>query len=338
MIIPAELAQAYISLESTLKALQHYCEPILQGVAHSVNGKTVGRIKPVESVFSKIEKDQLKKPFEEIDDLYAATIIVPNETQLTEVETLIENNFIIEQKKPARTGKPEEFTFDVPQYILRLQDDPSRDRGSVLTRLKFELQVKTEMQAAASTVSRELSYKTKRSSWRRHRLSSRIWAMVEMIDDLLGKLERDTDDASEDAEEQFTMFLKRNRIIGVLEEVLSPIQLPEDMRRLAITVEKYLSNTNLDMAKLEDVAMLRSILQKSDYKKFCEASVLAASNTVFIVLFLEGLLTGNSPDPYKLPGKHRYLITSEMMDLCPILKKVPQDRRVDLGVELFSDS
>jgi hypothetical protein len=120
-----------------------------------------------------------------------------------------------------------------------------------------------------------------------------------------------------------------NRIIKTLEETLEPLQLPEDRRRLAITVEKYLKTAKLGLTNNEDVGKFKEILQKVEYKIIREATSLSAAGSVFIILFREGKLAGNPPNPSGLRG--RYLITQEMVDFCPELRKVPADRRVELS-------
>lgn len=325
MTVPAELNQAYYTFLPVLEKLKGKCDQPLGGVAHSVGGRLVpGRIKKKESILQRIEKDGLAKPFQEIDDLLAATIVVPNPTLILQVEERVSQLFEIVESVPPRAKTPQEFVYDDHRVILRLRQEPGREEDPELANIKFELQIKTVMQEAASSLSRELEYKPRRLSWTRARLASSIRALVEMVDRLLARLAK-PEDVTESADETYQTFRRRNKIIKVLEQMIAAAQIAEDRRRLAITVEQY-----LDLCKPKVcVEELEEILKKEEYAKIREAASLSAAGSVFIVLVLEGRLAEGA-DPAKLRGQRCYLITSEMIDLCPVLKGVPEDRRVHL--------
>ena len=164
MIIPGDVKQAYDQVWFRLIDLEKRTEPFLRGAAHKVNGEYIHRIKPIESLLLKIEKEGMARPFEEIEDLFAATIIVPNSALIPAVEEDVRSRFGVVREVPPKTKKPEQFVYDDRHLILRLKPEPGREDSKV-ENLIFELQIKTKMQAAAAAVSRDLSYKTKRLSW-----------------------------------------------------------------------------------------------------------------------------------------------------------------------------
>lgn len=328
MTVPSGFAQAYNRVIPVLERLQAKCDLLLRGVARSVEGRYYSRIKPPESLLMKIERDGPEKPFEEIEDLFAATIVVPNSTLVQRVDEGISELFEIVKMVPPKTRAPEEFIYDDRHLILKLRQEPGREDPE-LASIRFELQIKTEMQAAASAVSRELGYKTRWLSWAKARLASRIRALVEMADDLLARLVESLEDAKEPPEERYEMFANRNRIIQILEQTLAPEQMPEDRRRLAITVEKYLELCKPKTSPEE----LKQMIEDDKYAKVREAISLTAAGSVFIVLFMEGRLADNPADPLSLHGKRRYLITNEMIDFCPPLRQIPESRRVLLNPE-----
>jgi hypothetical protein len=149
--------------------------------------------------------------------------------------------------------------------------------------------------------------------------------MVEMADDLLVKLAGSQEPAML-PEEQYSRFATLNQIIDALEAILAPEQIPQDRRRLAITIDELLKQCK-PAVPVQD---LKEVLAKPEYSRIREASSISAAGSVFIILFLEGRLTIQPGDPNSLRGSRRYLVTKEMVDLCPALGRIPQERRVDL--------
>ncbi len=325
MTVPSELQLAYNQISDRLGALDERASLLLGGIAKSVSGRYDCRIKPVESVLAKIEKDGVEQPFRDIEDLFAATIIVPNATFFPYVEEEVARLFHVVKTVPPRTKKPEEFIYDDRHFILKLRPEAGRE-DPMLESIYFELQVKTEMQAAASAISRPLAYKSRWLSWTRARLASRIRATVELADDLLARLAEAEPDSARPPAEDYEAYARLNLILEVLERNLAREQMPGDRRRLAITVDEYLAACHPRPSAEE----LERMLVKKDYHNICSASSLSAAGTVFIVLFLEGSLLKDRSDGASLRGDRRFLITSEMIDLCPRLQAIPSTRRVDL--------
>lgn len=325
MIIPSDFALAYNQARLRFEKLSVRAEHDLKGVARRFSGEYSGRIKPEESLLLKIIKEGTARPFVEVEDLFAATITVANGTLIARVVEDVRSRFIVVREVPPKTMKPEQFVYDDTHLILKLKPEAGRTDPDV-DDLAFELQIKTKLQAAASAVSRDLSYKPKRLSWTRARLASRIRALVEMADELLAKLEEMAEEI--ETTETYEQFIRLNGIIDLLERTLTPDQIPEDRRRLAQIVDSYLDQSKPKVA-LDD---LQIILSKPEYERFRTATSIGAASSVFIMLFQEGLLSqpGNAS---QLRGRNRYLITSEMLDLCPELRKIPDDRRILLTVQ-----
>jgi ppGpp synthetase/RelA/SpoT-type nucleotidyltranferase len=322
MTIPSQLQSEYNRVRPTLDRLKSKCDLLLSGVATSAGGWSYSRVKPIESLLLKIEKDGNKKPFSEINDLFGATIVVNNSLLFSNVESGLTNMFDIVDRLTPKTKRPYEFMYDDYHLIVKLKEQPGRDELE-LSNIKFELQLKTSMQDAASTVARELEYKPKRLSWLRGRIASRIRALVEMVDDLLDRL------ASQEElhEPQYEVFQRRNQIIEVLETTLNAQQLPTDKRRLAVIVEQYLNLCKPEVT----VEQFKQMLEKDEYREIREAASLTAAGSAFLVLFMEEKLVRSKEDPASLRGKCRFLITNEMVEFCPVLRNVPKARSVLLS-------
>src|SRR6185295_11921343 len=170
-----------------------------------------------------------------------------------------------------------------------------------------------------------------------NRLISQTRALVEMADSVLAKIEEGGLESGEVVE--FEQYLRRNTIIDLLKEKLNPVQLPQDMRRLAITTEKYLNilykfEQENPEKQAEILQNLSALLDKN--QDIISSESLTAYNSVFIVLFREkkGQMTT------KLPGgkiafvkkSMTLLVTSEMLSFCPELADLVPESRVDLSL------
>ena len=323
-MVPGEFAQEYSRLLPTLNRLKAKCDLLLGGVARGAGGRFAGsRIKKIESLLLKTERDGPENPFDDGDDLYAATIVVPNETLIPKLEAEIRSVFEIREKRAQRARKPEEFIYDDIHFILLLKPESGRPDPD-LEAVCFEVQVKTEMQAASSAISHELVYKPSLLSWTKARFASRVRALVETVDDLLARIAAEPDPDPESNPDTNRLFAERNSMVVELRKWFPESQLPEDKRRLAIVIEGYLKECSPPIT-LDD---LRGMLGKEEHKFIVEAASLSVPQKVFIVLIREGRLLTTRGDPGTLRGRRRYLITNEMVDLCPELKLIPAVRKV----------
>lgn len=73
---------------------------------------------------------------------------------------------------------------------------------------------------------------------------------------------------------------------------------------------------------------LKSMLAKEEHRFIVEATSLSVPAKIFIILVRESSLLLTPGDPSTLRGQRRYLVTSEMIDLCPELKSIPGSRKV----------
>jgi ppGpp synthetase/RelA/SpoT-type nucleotidyltranferase len=319
MILPGQFVLAYNRMYPVFERLRARCKPLLEGAATEAGGRlSHSRIKAEESLFLKTEKNGPSDPFSETDDIFAATIVVPNELNVPQVEEGLRGSFIVVERKAQRTRRPEEFIYDDVHMILRLKPEPGRSDPEI-EQLAIEVQIKTAMQAASSEISHDLVYKPSLLSWKKARLASRVRALVETVDDLLARIATEVD-----TEEDYKPFSQRNKVIGVLTEILPDPQLPTDRRRLAIIIESYLRDCNPPVSIDELATMLRNPVHAS----LVQAASLSPAQKVFIILIKEGNLLATAGDLSSLRGDRRYVITSEMLTLYPELKAVPEARRV----------
>jgi ppGpp synthetase/RelA/SpoT-type nucleotidyltranferase len=319
MILPGQFVQAYNRMYPVFERLRARCEPLLRGAAIDAGGRlSHSRIKAQESLFLKTEKNGPTDPFFETEDIFAATIVVPNELNVPKVEEGLKKGFVVVDRKAQRTRKPDEFVYDDIHMILRLNPEPGRSDPEI-ERLTIEVQIKTAMQAASSEISHDLVYKPPLLSWKKARLASRVRALVETVDDLLARIATEAD-----TEEDYKPFSQRNKVIGVLTEILPDPQLPTDRRRLAIIIESYLRDCQPPISIDELATMLRNPVHAT----LVQAASLSPAQKIFMILIKEGSLLATAGDLTSLRGERRYVISEEMLTLYPELRAVPEERRV----------
>ncbi len=238
MIVPSALQQLYNDISALMMEFKARAEPLLRGAARAAGGRFVeGRVKPIESLLLKLHKDARLPALAEMDDIFAATVVVPNTTCIPLLEDELRANFAIERKSELKTNRPEEFIYDDLHLFLRLNTPLLEEK---FLKILFELQVKTEMQFASAMVTRALAYKTGSLSWIKTRLASRIRALVEMVDEFLARIAESPEEGEDDHSTSYKLFADRNRIIAVCRQCFSESELPEDMRRLSVIVDNHL--------------------------------------------------------------------------------------------------
>ena len=120
-----------------------------------------GRIKPVDSLIAKMERQETEPPFEEIVDICGIRIIGLFLSDIQEIGKLLEETFELESTDDTITAKPhEEFGYLSARYVARLPDSFSGPRYDGIKGLRFEVQVRTIAMHAWATISHYLDYKS----------------------------------------------------------------------------------------------------------------------------------------------------------------------------------
>ena len=107
------------------------------------------RIKEIQSFALKVESGRGFRG-ETLEDLFACTLVVENPTALTEAESLVRDNFAIEERRPASGAEagvqPETFRFeDLRLYARSVPLDDLQPRG--FENCVFEIQLKNVLTA-----------------------------------------------------------------------------------------------------------------------------------------------------------------------------------------------
>ncbi len=322
MIVPAEIEQVYSNLRPLLLSVGAKAETLLRGIANNAGGRFGGvRLKPTESLYMKLERDGASLALPAITDLVAATIVIPDRSKISVVETAIFEAFDKVQVTPRKTLKPESFPYDDRHVIVRLKADYP-DALPAESAVNIEVQIKTEMQAASSAITRELSYKSRALSWGKARLAGQLRALVEVADALLAAIGNNQPEPAEEDE----YFASKNELLAELEQSFPEDELPSDRRRFLGVVYDMQKDCRPALATPE----LGDLLRHERNGSIREAQSLSIVQKIFLILLSENRLGTLENGVLKLPGKRAYVVTEFMEALCPLAKQIPADRRMQI--------
>jgi len=278
------------------------------------------RYKDLESVAEKIETGRFSS-WDEIDDLFAATIIIPDLNKEDSVVNFLRSIFRVEtEKKRGSTLKaPEVFRFDSTRIIAGLK--PIRELREKVYQIKFEIQIRTAFEHAWSAATHSLVYKSDTIDWRAHRLAAQIKAAVENLDMIIAGF---SDTHRHITLSQWPSIDYLSRIIeffnqNELNERIPQEVRPKDQSRFANNLLALIrSSSNCPRREmwsfLEDI-LETILLELSRYDKN------TFPRSISLLSLCLGLLTDSGK--LLLPLKNYVpVITQEVENLFPILKQV----------------
>jgi len=126
-----------------------------------------GRIKELDSVIAKAQRNAPGQEFEDIDkiiDICGVRIICLFLSDIKKIKLLIEKSFDVEDKDDKMVSKSEsEFGYLSVHYVGTLPSDFSGPRYNDIKGLRFEIQIRTIAMHSWSTISHYLDYKSPHS-------------------------------------------------------------------------------------------------------------------------------------------------------------------------------
>jgi len=215
-----------------------------------------GRVKRPESFALKVETGRVD-PYD-LEDFYACTIVVPTMDVIDEAEFLINELFEVVSRKP-ETNKTAmagalDFRFDHLRIYARLRVPLGLDGGPIFA-LRFEVQIKTFLQHAWSIATHDLTYKTNDLSWGKERVAAQVKATLEAAEVSIVEAERLATSGNRLLAREDTLTVDLAMIAKTLLLNFTSAQLPEDVKRLALTIRTTLEACGLEVGSLE--ALLR---------------------------------------------------------------------------------
>lgn len=180
MIISSAIQNQYKNTEVYLNILSKNVREVVFNYCIKKNFAFIDRIKSIESLSEKIETGRYAK-WSDLDDFYAATIIIPSLNHESEIIGFLRKMFIeVELRKRGQTKKaPDVFRFDSTRFIGKLKQV---GEPTAIGEINFEIQIKTAFEHAWSVATHSMVYKTNNIDWKLLRIAAQLKSSVEQLD------------------------------------------------------------------------------------------------------------------------------------------------------------
>jgi ppGpp synthetase/RelA/SpoT-type nucleotidyltranferase len=273
------------------------------------------RVKDPESALAKLQLGMVPR-LDAMQDLYGATVVVPTRREIDTAVTALQSEFPGAELVRRRRGDPRTFLYDDTHVLAWLGSHGVGESDEVRER-RFEIQVRTGLQFAWWRATHDTVYKGGIRDWRLDRVASQVRGNLEMLDGILANLEKGADllEARDtDRDQEFEL------ISGWL-ELWPTAQRPSDAARFVETVKDLLGAGRID------VVAGRALLQDA-YGRGLVANPDIPPAQAFLAAVVH--VRGLAP-LFRRPEKKRWiLVTDELANACPPLRKIPSRRLVGL--------
>ncbi|WP_316824720.1 hypothetical protein [Pedobacter miscanthi] len=211
------------------------------------------RVKSKESFALKLETGRIADP-KNLEDFFAATIVVQNLAEIRLVYSEIEKEFEIVYRKPKTDNETSKeatnFPFDDLRLYLKIKTPDYMPQSSLNGNI-FEMQIKTFLQHAWSISTHDLVYKADNISWAKTRVAFQIKAMLEQAELAISGAEHLSLLPELAKEDKKTLELKK--VLGFLTKNFQREQLPTDLLRLSQITSDLLKNFKISIEELESL-------------------------------------------------------------------------------------
>jgi ppGpp synthetase/RelA/SpoT-type nucleotidyltranferase len=319
MTVPSEIANAFNLAEKYVayvgkkvrETVLVYCEQ--HGFAFS------GRYKTVESVSEKIETGRFKS-WDELDDLFACTIVIPSLRQEEDVLEYLRSQF--REIRTSLRGKarkhPNEFRFDATRFVGVLRAPPIEPiQTRPVGRVKFEVQIRSAFEHAWCVSTHDLTYKGEGVEWRHLRLAAQLKAATEQMDSMILGFQA-TADVIQDQywpEVQASNVIRSFFMKSVKTDLIPSEVVPSNLQRFSENVVSLLIAAS-SKEKIKEVAQEATLHL---HQEISSLTIGAFPRSISLFQFVFGVLVKKNLIQ-SLPQHFTPLVTSELEILYPQVK------------------
>lgn len=252
MKIQASIREIYTARRDHFDMLKEHVDPLLVDLKPNY-WHFESRVKTLESFALKLETGRIESP-DNLEDFFGALIVVRNSTELSHAQNLISKKFEIIEVRPTSKVKSKQFSssfqFDDIRLFVSWKDNEAL-RPTGLDGTLFEIQLKTYLQHAWAIATHDLIYKTDEINWSKERIAFQIKAMLEHA-------EASIQQAGELSKVEFlqrdnAIIDEQNSIVGLINKVWEPDQLPNDLKRLVENISMVLFKFKLSVIELSEI-------------------------------------------------------------------------------------
>ncbi|GAB2660876.1 hypothetical protein GCM10027068_46180 [Prescottella soli] len=260
MTVPSAVRNQYSAVAAQLNSLENYVSSTIRPWAERHKYPFLGRKKTLPSVSEKLESGRYKS-WDEIDDLYACTIVIPTSGHSESVKDFLAAKFDVVQVKGRDTSKkaPEIFRFDTTRWVGRIRKDSAPTglpRGT--EDILFEVQIPTVFEHAWAVATHDIAYKANSADWRTSRISALLKASIEQIELIIDGFQSSADfvsvseDPRTDAINAFVLEARKIVERGDISRELEPESWSRFGQNVYSLVESY-SSRYAAPAKLREI-------------------------------------------------------------------------------------
>lgn len=321
MIVSQQIMNKFKKDEASYNFLMKEVNDTLFNFCSSHGYAYQSRIKTVESLYEKLETGRYKN-WEELDDIVAATIIIPNNVHERDVIKFLTSTFqrTALRKKGSTLKPPELFRFDSTRFIGKLKKIIGNERDRKYD-LIFEVQVKTALEHAWAVATHSISYKSNVVDWKTVRLTSQLKASVEQLDMIISGFEQISKSivASKWPDVDFKVEIKA-LLDSLIDTNKIPIECrPKDISRFCDNIFTVINKLpHFKGKKMKPIINEVKTIIIDEFSKY-NAITFPRSITLFQLI----LIAFNEKfDLNSIDSKYYFLITSEMETFYPSLKKI----------------
>ncbi|MFE6971423.1 hypothetical protein [Isoptericola sp. NPDC057653] len=258
MKIDAAIRESYERQARIARQLKGEVDIDLQKRKHS-SWHYESRVKGDESFAIKVESGRVPDP-NRMEDVFGATLVVPNATRLPEAEAVVTQRYSVHERRPptatGTTKRPHDFLFDDVRLYVRYERTEG-ERTAIPDGTLFEVQIKTFLQHAWAVATHDLIYKSEQRDWRRERVAYQVRATLEQAEVTIAGIEAlAASDVLPSANPEIDQL---NEIIDVLNTEWDAAALPRNVRSLAESVNNLLKIVDGSPAA-DRVEILRALL------------------------------------------------------------------------------
>jgi len=320
MIISNEIKLKYDYFQPYIETLGRIIDQTLFNYCQENHFAYSSRYKTLDSIAEKIETGRFSS-WSDLDDLFAATIVIPNLKFEDEVIKYLISTFEqVEIKKRGTDSKdPQIFRFSSTRFVGKYKPKGSED--NIINDIGFEIQIRTAFEHAWTVATHSLSYKTDEIDWRIFRLTAQLKSSVEQLDMLISGYD---DIYKHITKHKWPLIDKKIELIQFIKQQISNKKIPnehipKDLSRFCDNIINFVYGCN-QQDKFIRSNLLSKILSKID-SEFSLYNITTFPRSISLFQLIVAIIIRDMkiiPDP----KKYILFVTPELESFFPDVKKV----------------
>lgn len=252
MKVPRSIRELHRDLSVKYAPLKRDVDQLLSGRRDS-SWHYESRLKDVNSFALKLESGRWKR-LSDIDDLFAAVLVVQNLSGIDAAARLVRDEFDVVRRRPRSRDwtntKAESFPFDDTRFYVRWRSESSVPKPEY-DGLMFEIQLRTYLQHAWNVATHDSVYKSQTMEWPKERLAAQVRASLEQAEVVLHEI--DTLSQSRVLRRTDTATQRVATVTKLLARRWESHRLPEDIKRLSMNVLGLIDAIGISVSRLREI-------------------------------------------------------------------------------------